>query len=208
MPVMDGLQFTKTIKEDINLSHIPVILLTAKGDIDSKLEAMKYCVDDYIVKPFSSVYLEARIENILKLRKQLHDYYQSVFANDSIKLAKPNISTLDDNLIKKIVSYIESNIIVSYIESNIDDSELSIDAIASYLGLSRSSLFKKIKSLIGLAPVDFIKDIRLQRSSLLIKNEEYNISQIAYMVGFDDPRYFSKCFKLKYGVTPSEFKNK
>ena len=131
------------------------------------------------------------------LRKQLHDYNQSVFGNDSIKLDKPKISTLDDNLITKIVNYIESNI---------DDSKLSIDAVASYLGLSRSSMFKKIKSLTGLAPVDFIKDIRLQRASQLIKNEDYKINQIAYMIGFDDPRYFSKCFKLKYGVTPSEYK--
>jgi Signal transduction histidine kinase len=198
MPVMDGLELVKTIKEDINLSHIPIILLTAKEGIDSKLQAMECCVDDYIVKPFSSAYLEARIENILKSRKQLQEYYKTLFSNRSISITKPQISPLDDDFIKNIIHYVESNI---------DDSELSIERIAIHLGLSRSSLFKKIKSMTGLAPVDLIKNIRLGRAIQLIESANYNVSQVAYMVGFDDPKYFSKCFKIKYGIAPSEFKH-
>ncbi len=199
MPEMNGLELAKAVKDDINISHIPLVLLTAKSDIDSKLEAMKYGVDDYITKPFSSAYLEARIENLLKLRRQLQDYYRSSLTSGVISVSKPNVTSQDDLFIQQIMKYIEENI---------DDSELSIDGIASYISISRSSMFKKIKSMTGLAPVDFIKEVRLQRATQLIETGEFNISQVAYMIGMNDPRYFSKCFKQKYGVSPSEYKEK
>jgi len=199
MPEMNGLELAKIIKEDINTSHIPIVLLTAKSDIDSKLEAMEYGADDYITKPFSSAYLEARIENLLKLRRQLQDYYRSSLTSGVISITKPNVTSQDDVFIQRIMKYIEENM---------DDPELSIDGIASFIGLSRSSMFKKIKSLTGLAPIDFIKEIRLQRAVQLIETDEFNISQVAYMIGMNDPRYFSKCFKQKYGISPSEYKEK
>jgi signal transduction histidine kinase/DNA-binding response OmpR family regulator/ligand-binding sensor domain-containing protein len=199
MPEMDGLEFTKKIKDDINFSHIPLILLTAKEDIESKLDAMKYCVDDYITKPFSSVYLEARVENILRLRMQLQEYYSHSSLSNTSLLSYSKITSKDDLLMTNIIQHIQDQI---------DDSKLSIDEIAISLGLSRSSLFKKIKSLTGLAPIDFIKELRLQKAAILIESGDYNISQVSYMVGFEDPRYFSKCFKHKFGDTPSEYKGK
>lgn len=199
MPEMNGMELAKAIKDDINISHIPLVLLTAKNDIDSKLEAMKYGVDDYITKPFSSAYLEARVENLLKLRKQLQNFYRSSLTSGVISIPKPNVTSQDDVFIQRIMKYIEENI---------DDCELSIDGIAAFIGLSRSSMFKKIKSLTGLAPVDFIKEIRLQRATQLIETGEFNVSQVAYMIGMNDPRYFSKCFKQKYGISPSEYKEK
>ncbi|HEY4789141.1 MAG TPA: response regulator, partial [Bacteroidales bacterium] len=198
MPEMSGLELAKAIKEDINISHIPLILLTAKNDIDSKLEAMEYGVDDYITKPFSSAYLEARVENLLRLRKQLQEYYRSSLTSGVISISKPNVTSQDDIFIQRIMKYIEEHI---------EDSELSIDGIALFIGLSRSSMFKKIKSLTGLAPVDFIKEIRIKRAAQLIETGEFNVSQVAYMIGMTDPRYFSKCFKQKYGITPREYKD-
>lgn len=199
MPEMSGLELAKAVKSDINISHIPFVLLTAKTDIDSKVEAMEYGVDDYITKPFSSAYLEARIANLLKLRRQLQEYYRSSLTSGVISISKPNVTSQDDIFIQGIMKYIEDNI---------EKSDLSIDALALNMGLSRSSMFKKIKSLTGLAPVDFIKELRIQRAAQLFETGEFNVSQVTYMIGMTDPRYFSKCFRQKYGMTPSEYRDK
>ncbi|MDP4270436.1 MAG: two-component regulator propeller domain-containing protein [Bacteroidota bacterium] len=199
MPEMTGLELAKAIKEDINISHIPLVLLTAKTDMDSKLEALQYGADDYITKPFSSAYLEARVENLLKLRKQLQELYRSSLTSGVISPSKPNVVSQDDIFIQKIMKFIEDNI---------DNSELTIEEIVSSVGFSRSAFFKKLKSLTGLAPVEFLKEVRVQRASQLIETGEFNISQITYMVGMSDPRYFSRCFKQKFGMSPREYKEK
>jgi len=199
MPDMDGLELARTIKSDINISHIPIILLTAKTDIESKLEALEYGVDDYITKPFSSTYLEARIENLLKLRKHLQTFYRTSLTSGVISISKPNITNQDEIFIERTMKFLEENF---------DNPDLNIDAIAVEIGVSRSSFFKKLKILTGIAPIDFIKEIRIQRAVQLIEAGETNISQIAYTIGMNDPRYFSKCFKQKYGMTPSEYREK
>jgi len=199
MPELNGLELAKAIKEDINISHIPLVLLTAKTDTASKLEALQYGADDYITKPFSSAYLEARIENLLKLRMQLQTFYRTSLTSGVISLSKPTITNQDGIFIERTMKFIEENF---------ENPELNIDDIAIELGVSRSSFFKKLKSLTGIAPVDFIKEIRIQRAVQLIEAGESNISQIAYTIGMNDPRYFSKCFKQKYGMTPSEYKEK
>jgi len=199
MPEINGLELAKAIKENINISHIPLVLLTAKTDNESKLEALQYGVDDYITKPFSSVYLEARIENLLKLRKQLQTFYRTSLTSGVISISKPTLTNQDEIFIQRTMKYIEEKF---------ENPELNIDDIAIELGVSRSSFFKKLKSLTGIAPVDFIKEIRIQRAVQLIEAGESNISQIAYTIGMNDPRYFSKCFKQKYGMTPSEYREK
>ena len=199
MPEMNGLELAKALKEDIHISHIPLVLLTAKTDMESKLEALQYGADDYITKPFSSAYLEARITNLLNLRKQLQELYRSSLTSGVISPSKPNVISQDDVFIQKIMKYIEENI---------DNSELTIDDIALYIGFSRSAFFKKLKSLTGLAPVEFLKEVRIQRAAQLIESGEYNFSEITYMVGINDPRYFSRCFKQKFGLSPREYKDK
>lgn len=196
MPDMDGMELTRRLKGDINISHIPLILLTAKTDIDSKLEALELGVDDYITKPFSLPYLEARVENLLKTRSQLQDYFKSSITNGIITLSKPDITNLDEVFIRKTMQFLEENH---------EDSNMNIDDIAVYTGVSRSSFFKKIKSLTGLAPVDFVREFRIQKATQLIDGGETNIAQIAFNVGINDVRYFRKCFKLKYGMNPSEY---
>ena len=199
MPEMSGLELAKAIKEDINISHIPLVLLTAKTDMENKLEALQYGVDDYITKPFSSAYLEARIENLLKLRRQLQELYRSSLTSGVISPSKPNVVSQDDIFIQRVMSYIEENI---------ENSEMTIEDIALHIGFSRSAFFKKLKSLTGLAPVEFLKEVRIQRAAQLIETGEYHFSEITYMIGINDPRYFSRCFKQKFGMSPREYKDK
>jgi len=199
MPEMTGLELAKAVKEDINISHIPLVMLTAKTDMENKLEALKYGVDDYITKPFSSAYLEARIENLLKIRKQLQELHRTSLTTGVISLSKPNIVSQDDVFLQHLITYIEQNI---------DNLELTIDDIVSSAGLSRSAFFKKLKSLTGLAPVEFLKEVRIQRAAQLIESGEYNFSQITYMIGMSDPRYFSYCFRQKFGMSPRGYKDK
>jgi signal transduction histidine kinase/ligand-binding sensor domain-containing protein/DNA-binding NarL/FixJ family response regulator len=197
MPDMDGLELAKRLKSDLNISHIPVVLLTAKTDMDSKLHALELGVDDYITKPFSSTYLEARIENLLKLRRKLQSYFRTSLTTGVISLSKPNITNQDEEFVNKTMKFIEENYV---------NPDMNIEEIAVNSGLSRSSFFKKLKSVTGLAPVDFVKEFRLQRAKQYLEAGESNISQVSYNVGIDDPRYFSKCFKQKYGINPSEYK--
>jgi len=199
MPDMDGLELTRNLKGDINISHIPLILLTAKTDIESKLEAMEMGVDDYITKPFSLAYLEARVENLLRIRKQLQVYFKSSLTSGIITLSKPDITNLDDLFIKKTMKFLEENY---------EDSNMNVDDIASFTGLSRSSFFKKTKSLTGLAPVDFIREFRIQKATQLIEAGETNIGQLAFNVGINDTRFFRRYFKEKYGMNPSEYISK
>ena len=199
MPEMNGMELAKAIKEDINISHIPLVLLTAKTDMENKLEALQYGVDDYITKPFSSAYLEARVENLLKLRKQLQELYRSSLTSGVLSPSKPNVVSQDDIFIQRIMTFIESNI---------ENSELTIDEIANHIAFGRSTFFKKLKSLTGLSPIEFLRDMRIQRAAQLIESGEYNFSEITYMVGISDPRYFSRVFRQKFGVSPREYKDR
>jgi DNA-binding response OmpR family regulator/signal transduction histidine kinase len=199
IPEMSGLELAKAVKENINISHIPLILIIDKTDMVNKLEALKCEVDDYISKPFSPAYLEARIENLLKIRKQLQELYYSSWISGVLSPTKPNVISQDDIFIQGIMTYIENNI---------DNSDLTIDEIANHVSFGRSTFFKKLKSLTGLSPIEFLRDMRIQRAAQLIETGEYNFSEITYMVGISDPRYFSRVFKQKFGISPHEYKDK
>ncbi|NDV46640.1 response regulator [Paludibacter sp. 221] len=195
MPNMDGLQFTEKMKNDARTSHIPIILLTAKSAIESRLEAMKYGAEDYITKPFSPVYLEARVENILEQRRRLQETYRKNLLE--LEPAKVEITSQDEIFLAKLLDIMERNM---------DNSELTVDDVVSEIGLGRTVFFNKLKGLTGLSPIEFIREIRIKRAAQLLQAGEHNISEITYMVGMSDSRYFSKCFKKIYGMTPSEYK--
>ncbi len=195
MPNMDGLELTALIKQNERTSHIPVILLTAKSADESRLEAMKSGSDDYITKPFSPVLLEARVENILEQRRRLQDLYRKHLLE--LEPAKVEMASQDEVFIAKLLSFMEKNI---------DNSELTVEDLVSEMAYGRTVFFNKLKGLTGLAPIEFIREMRIKRAAQFLKSGEYNISQITYMVGMSDSRYFSKCFKKIYGVTPSEYK--
>ncbi|NLE36114.1 MAG: response regulator [Bacteroidales bacterium] len=208
MPEMDGLELARRIKEEVTTSHIPVVVLTAKSDLDTQVEALKRGADDFITKPFSSTYLRARIENILRQRKKLQELFLSSLddyhrpKNDKpvdITPSEPVIESYDDRLMKNLMEVMEENI---------DNSALTVDELVSKMGIGRSVFFKKLKSLTGLAPVEFIREVRVKRAAQLIESGEYTISQVTYMVGCNDPRYFSRIFKQRFGMTPTEYRDK
>lgn len=211
MPGMDGIEMVRALREDITTSHIPIVLLTAKSNTESKIEGMKQGADDYITKPFSAAYLKARIFNLLEQRKKLQALYcasllparseqppaEHFTAQQPERVPEPFLSANDRKFMDKVLETIEKNM---------DNGELMVEDIASEVNMSRSVFFKKLKTLTGLSPVEFLREIRMKRAAQLIETEEYNMAQIAYMVGINDSHYFSKCFKQQYGITPTEYK--
>lgn len=211
MPVMDGLEMVRLIKENNNICHIPIIVLSAKASLDDRIAGLEQGIDDYITKPFSATYLKTRIASLLRQRKALQEIYMNKLMEgknsssaaapvaDSLTPSQPQITPYDEQFMEKVMEFMEEQM---------DNAELTIDEFAEKLMLSRTIFYRKLKSIIGLTPVDFIREIRIKRAVQLIDSGEYNFSQVAYMTGFNDPKYFSKCFKKVIGITPSEYKEK
>lgn len=199
---MDGLTMIKELRKNLNTSHITIIMLTAKADQESEFMAIDEGADAYITKPFSLSYLQAQVNNLLKRRIQLQEYYNQHLLHK--KSEEPEFKperTFSSNDKKFMDDLVE------FLNENIDNSELLVDDLVGNFHMSRSVFFKKLKVLTGLSPVEFIREIRMKRAAELIKDDEHNMAQIAYMVGFSDPHYFSKCFKLVYNMTPTEYKS-
>ncbi len=196
MPNMDGTQLCRKIKSNIKTSHIHVILLTAKSDITSKMEGYETGADSYLTKPFLPQHLMQVIKNLLNTRQHIKAYYSSTHENRQEPLG---IHPRDKQFIANAIALIEKNI---------DDDGFNVETLGNELGLSRTHLFRKFKSLTGTAPNDFIRQIRLKRAAQLLKEKQYTISEIAYMVGFKIPANFSTSFKAYYGVTPKKFMEK
>ena len=195
MPNMDGLELLKQLKSASQTDHIPIILLTAKNAIESKLESMNDGADDYITKPFSPEYLQARVDNILKSREKLQERYRTELLNltpQQIQGKTPN-----EKFIAKLMDFMEKNM---------DNNGLVVEDLVNEMALGRTVFFNKLKSLTGLSPVEFIREVRIKRAAQLLEVGSYNITEVTYMVGMNDSRYFSKCFKAVYGMTPTEYK--
>ncbi|MBN2745027.1 MAG: response regulator [Marinilabiliaceae bacterium] len=199
MPGMNGLELLRHLRENVNTSHIPFVMLTAKTDIDSKIEGLETGADDYITKPFSTSYLLARIQNLLAQREKLQQLYRTNMPTRGFEVvpSQPQIQSQDQKFMEQLIGYMEQNI---------DNGNLVVDDLVSHMAVSRSVFFKKLKTITGLAPIEFIREIRVKRAAQLIESGEFNMTQISYMVGINDPRYFSKCFKQHFGMTPSEYK--
>jgi len=193
MPVMDGIELCKTIKNDINYSHLPVVLLTAKTNTDAEIEGLESGADAYISKPFKWKQLSLIIKNLLELQFNLKQRFaQSPFEGTDILIS--------GNRDKKFLDRI-----TEIIEERISDPQLSIEDLGREVGLSRSSLYKKIKAKTGHVPNEFVRLIRLKTAAKLLVQQEYTISEIGYMVGFNSHSYFSKCFYTQFQLTPTEF---
>lgn len=193
MPVMSGLEFCKAMKENLKYSHIPIILLTAKTNMESKIEGMNCGADGYIEKPYSVDYLVAQIDNLLESRRKMQETFKS-----SPELAFKSIThtKADEEFLEKLITVIHENI---------DDPDLNIDKLAGEMAQSRSSLYRKLKNVSELTPNDFILLVRLKKAAELIKQKQYQINEIAFMVGFNSPNYFSKCFFKQFGILPKDF---
>jgi signal transduction histidine kinase/DNA-binding response OmpR family regulator len=193
MPVMNGVELCHLLKGDEITSHIPVILLTARADHESKLEGLRTGADDYIIKPFNMPELLARINNLIEQRKKLIRKYKDRIV---VQPHEITVTPLDERFIQRALHLIENNL---------DNIAFDVEKMTSELGISRTNLHRKLKSITGMSTSEFIQDFRLRRAALLIEKRADSISQIAYQVGFNDQSYFTKCFKKKFGKTPSEF---
>lgn len=211
MPGKDGIAMTKELRTDMTTSHIPIILLTAKTSIESKLEGLEYGADDYITKPFSATYLKARVKNLLARRHKLQEAFRQEFMSATATVSTAGTETVAEEKPKAEMSPNDRKFmdkLVELMEANMDNGDLVVDDLVRELAVSRSVFFKKLKTLTGLAPVEFIKEMRINRAVQLIETGEYSMTQISYMVGINDPRYFSKCFKAKMQMTPTEYRDK
>jgi signal transduction histidine kinase/DNA-binding response OmpR family regulator len=195
MPKLNGTDLTERIKNDERTSHIPIILLTAKADLESRLDGLKMGADDYLAKPFAVEELLVRIANLLNQRKKLAEKYMSGLSVPSSAPVMREIS-MDEKFLQKAKSLVESNI---------GDSLFGVELMADGMNLSRAQLFRKLKAISGLSPNEFINDIRLLRAAEMIKAKVDTLTQISYSVGFNEQSYFAKRFKKKFGVTPSEY---
>ena len=195
MPNVDGLELTQFIKKNPDFNFIPVILLTAKTAIESRLQALEYGADDYVTKPFEPEYLRARVHNILVQRAQLENSYRQRLMR--LESQNPDEPIPGDAFLAKLLAVMEKQM---------DNNTLTVDELVDEMGMGRTVFFNKLKSMTGLSPVEFIREIRIKRAAQLLEERKYNITEVTYMVGMNDSRYFAKCFKNTYGVTPSEYR--
>lgn len=209
MPEMDGLTMVQRIKRNADICHIPIIVLSAKASLEDRLQGLKAGIDDYITKPFSATYLKQRVENIIGQRRMLQQTLltqlgESIGADrtrnvERFRLDEVQILDADQEMMESLMKHIETRI---------DDQDLKIEELADAVNLGRTVFYGKIKSIVGMSPSDFLRHVRLQRAEELISKSQMTFSQIAYSVGFSDPKYFTKCFKKETGMTPSEYRQK
>lgn len=193
MPELSGIELCKQLKGEISTSHIPVVLLTSKTTVESKIEGIETGADAYITKPFNVRMLEVTIKNLIETRKKL---YQR-FSQDVYIMPKE----ISNNLVDQ--GFLER--IIDYIDKNMADESLSVENLASHLYMSRSQAYRKIKALTGQSATEFIRIVRLKMAVKLIESGQFNVSEIAFKVGFASPAYFTKCFKEQFGKLPSEY---
>lgn len=193
MPHMNGIDLCKAVRSNQMTSHIPFILLTAKTGTDAKITSMNCGADAYIEKPFSLQYLEACIKNLLELRLQLRQKFS--------QMPTVSINSIAANQTDKV--FLEK--MNHLIEENLNNDQLSVDFLAEKLCISRSGLFVKIKGLANTTPNEMIQIIRLKKAASLLLENQYRINEVSYMVGFNNPSYFSKCFQKQFGMKPGEY---
>ncbi|HEY8972447.1 MAG TPA: ATP-binding protein, partial [Puia sp.] len=193
MPFMDGIQLTYKLKADKRTSHIPVILLTALTEEEQQLRGLVTGANDYITKPFNIGMLHAKVKNLLALRSTLQSTYTR-----QIKVLTPEavVEAEDEKLMSKVVRYLEDNL---------TSSQLSVESLSREVGMSRSSLYSKMLDITGETPVEYIRSFKLEKAAVLLEKSDMTISEIAYQTGFSTPNYFTRIFKAKYNMLPSEY---
>lgn len=196
MPEMDGLEMCRRLKEDIETSHIPVVMLTAKRTLDNRLDGLRAGADAYIEKPFSFVHLLTQVETLLLNRKRERE---SFVKKPYLPVQSSGISKVDEQFISRITELITKNI---------RSPEFNVEQLASEMCISRSSLHRKIKEVSDMTPIDFIRLIRLKKAAELIREKGYRANEVCEMVGINSPSYFIKLFQKQFGMTPKEFAQK
>jgi signal transduction histidine kinase/ligand-binding sensor domain-containing protein/DNA-binding response OmpR family regulator len=194
MPKMDGCEMTKSLKVNEKTSHIPVILLTAKSEKESRLDGFRIGADAYLTKPFDTKELLVRIDNLISTRKKLQEIYGRGEIAE-VKNESKRLSIYDENFLKKVNDAINKNI---------TDENFSIEDFSSEIGMSRTQLHRKLKALTGKSASRYLRSVRLSKAAKLLAEQKQNISEVAYSVGFASPQYFTRCFRDEFGHPPSE----
>lgn len=197
MPIMDGLTLCRKIKHNINISHIPIILLTAKDTMQDRSEGYNSGGDSYITKPFTSELLISRIRNLLDTRRAIASGFADKIGNSkSMKLMEKSFSDKDNKFLKKIREIIEENL---------SSEQLTVEFLADKMNMSVSTLYRKLKNMIGVGANDYIRKIRMHRAAEMLKSGDKNVSEASWSVGINSLIYFRQSFKNEFGITPSEF---
>ena len=196
LPGESGLMLTKTLKNDLRTSHIPIIMLTAKHSVEEQIKGAQAGADVYLTKPFNLRHVKEVINNLISNREILKDRYLSELAIDN---PQESSSKLD----KKFINHF-----ITIVENQLSNPNLEIQDICQEMGLSRVQLYRKLKALLGYSAADYIKNVRLKKAQHLLQEGELSIGEVAYAVGFSSPAYFSTAFKAKYGISPNAYRNK
>jgi two-component system, cell cycle response regulator len=193
MPVMDGLELCKQLKSTLETSHIPVILLTAKNTMQSKIEGLELGADAYIEKPFSLEYLQVQIANLLMNRNKVRQYFaRSPFAH----IRSMAYTRADEHFLERVQEAVLHHL---------SDTTLHVDHLAKYVNMSRPTLYRKLKEISDLTPSEIINITRLKRAAVLLKERQLTIAEIAELTGYTTPTVFARNFLKQFGVNPSEF---
>lgn len=200
MPVMDGREMCQRLKGNMETSHIPIILLTALGDKEHILEGLEIKADQYLVKPFDVHILKATIHTLIENRKMLRNRFRSAVTTLPDE-TEPHIelpTSLDDEFIQKVTELVKEGL----------GKNFNVDTLCASVNMSRTSFYNKIKALTGIAPAEFIRNIRMQEAALMLKSQRYTVAEVSDKMGFADPKYFTDTFKKFYGVPPSTYMKK
>ena len=193
MPRLDGIEMCRQLKNDIQTSHLPVILLTARYSDDFTIEGFDAGADDYIPKPFNPKVLHARIRNIMDTREQLRECFRK---EGILQPGEVSVTSADEQFLQKAMDVVEKYM---------GDSDFRVGTFVAEMNMSRSVLYRKFEALTGQSVNEFVRNIRLKRAAQLLSLNELTVSEVTYEVGFSDPQYFSKCFSRHYGMTPSDY---
>ena len=193
MPVMDGFELCRLIKSDFELSHIPVILLTAKNTLQSKIEGLELGADAYIEKPFSPEYLQAQAANLLSNRNKIKEYFSQ---SPLVHIKSIAHSKADEKFLEKLAEIIYKHL---------ENADLAVEHLADYMNMSRPTLYRKIKAISNLTPNELINIARLKKAAELLAEGDLKIYEIANMVGYSSQAYFGRNFQKQFGMSPSEY---
>ena len=195
MPEMDGFSMLRMIKTNVNISHIPVVMLTSKADVGNRLEGLERGADAFLAKPFDMEELHMVIENLIHNRQRLKGKYSGA-QQQADKIDQPEVKGNDELLMERIMKAINKNL---------SDSDFNVDMLTQEVGISRAQLHRKMKELTGISTSEFIRNIRLEQAARLLKEQKINVTQVAYTVGFSNLAHFSTVFRKHFGVSPSEY---
>ena len=195
MPEMDGFTMLRMIKTNLNLSHLPVIMLTSMADVGNRLEGLERGADAFLAKPFDMDELHLTIDNLIQTRRALKGKYTGA-QQQTDKVEHIEVKGNDEQLMERIMKAINKNL---------SDSDFNVEMLTQEVGISRAQLHRKMKEMTGISTSDFIRNIRLEQAARLLKEQKINVTQVAYSVGFSNLAHFSALFQKHFGVAPSKY---